>query len=193
MTIKDKAQRFHPSKFCGSPFGCSAVRFSATRSLMQDNGRTRICAKMIVLSGFFLLLSFNFFGCGVKGPPVPPRHAPVPAVASLTYQVADQTATLTWGLPGSLSGKQAKQGTFGLYRSRAALAEPACDGCPLVFEKVATVPYVHTDTNRYFTDVLLDPGYRYVFKVRLETDKGAGPDSNSVQFDHLLDAPSGGS
>jgi hypothetical protein len=40
------------------------------------------------------------------------------------------------------------------------------------------------DANRYSSDVPLDPGYRYVFKVRLETDGGAGPDSNSVQFDY---------
>ena len=148
---------------------------------------------MIALTGISLLLCFSYFGCGVKGPPVPPRHAPVPAVAELAYQVADQTVTLTWRLPGPLSRKQAKRATFGLYRSRTALTEPACDGCPLVFEKVATVPYVHTDTNRYSSEAPLDPGYRYVFKVRLETDGGVGPDSNPVQFDYLPDVPSGGS
>jgi hypothetical protein len=148
----------------------------------------RICSKMIVLSGIFLLLSGIYFGCGIKGPPVPLRQPQVPAVTNLVYQVTDQSVTLTWSLPGPLSGKQANQATFGLYRSRTALAEPACDDCPLIFEKVATVPYVHTDTNRYSTDVPLDPGYRYGFNVRLETNGGAGTDSNPVQFD----VPSGG-
>lgn len=158
---------------------------------MQDNRRTRICSKMIVLSGFFFLLSVNYFGCGVKGPPVPPRQPPVPAVADLAYAVADHTIALTWRLPGPLSTKQANQAAFGLYRSRTALAESGCDGCPLVFEKVATVPYVHTESNRFSFDAPLEPGYRYVFKVRLETDGGTGPDSNPVQVDHLPDMPSG--
>ena len=158
---------------------------------MQDNRRTRICSKMIVLSGIFFLLSVSYFGCGVKGPPVPPRQPPVPAAADLAYVVADHTIALTWRLPGPLSAKQASQAAFGLYRSRTALAESGCDGCPLVFEKVATVPYVHTESNRFSFDAPLEPGYRYVFKVRLETDGGTGPDSNPVQVDHLPDMPSG--
>ncbi len=158
---------------------------------MIDNRRTRICSKMIVLSGLFLLLSVSYFGCGVKGPPVPSRQPPVPAVADLEYAVTDQTVTLTWRLPGALLAKQAKNAAFGVYRSRTALAEPDCDGCPLVFEKAATVPYVHTQSNRFSIDAPLETGYRYVFKVRLETDGGDGPDSNSVQIDHLPDMPSG--
>ena len=145
---------------------------------------------MILLTGVLLLLSCSYFGCGVKGPPVPPRQPPLPVVADLAYQVAGQMVTLTWSLQGSLSGKQAQQTVFGLYRSMTALDEPVCDGCPLVFEKVTTVPYVHADADRFATDVSLDTGYHYVFKVRLETDRGVGPDSNPVQFDHLPEVPS---
>ena len=154
-------------------------------------GRRVWYAKGAILAGLFLLLNIGFFGCGIKGPPVPPRQPPVPAVVDLEYEVADQIVSLTWHLPGPLSAKQADQAAFGLYRSRTALAEPDCDGCPLVFEKVATVPYVHSESSRYSFDAPLDPGYRYVFKVRLATDRGAGPDSNPVQFDHLPDMPSG--
>ena len=148
-------------------------------------------AKGAILAGLFLLFNIGFFGCGVKGPPVPPRQPPVPAVVDLAYALADQIVSLTWRLPGPLSAKQAKQADFGLYRSRTALVESGCDGCPLVFEKVATVPYVHTESNRFSIDTPLEPGYRYVFKVRLETDGGAGPDSNPVLIDHLPDRPSG--
>ena len=148
-------------------------------------------AKGPILAGIFLLLGMGYLGCGIKGPPVPPRQLPVPVVADLAYQVSDQTVRLTWRLPGPLAHKQATHAAFGVYRYRTALAEPACDGCPQVFENVATVPYVPTDTHRYATDAPLDPGYRYVFKVRLETDGQAGPDSNRVQFDHLPDVPSG--
>ena len=136
-----------------------------------------------ILVGLLLLFSATYFGCGVKGPPVPPGQPPVPAV-ELSYQVDDQTVRLTWRLPGPLSAKQAKNATFGLYRSRTALAEPPCDGCPLVFEKAASVAYVDPDTNRFFIDMPVETGYRYVFKVRLETDSGPGPDSTPVRFDH---------
>ena len=129
-------------------------------------------------------------GCGVKGPPVPPRQPPLPPVVDLVHQVAGQTVTLSWRLPGPLAGRQASQGTFTIYRSRSALAQPACESCPPVFEKVATVPYVDAKGNRFTIDVPLDPGYRYVFKVRLETDRSAGPDSNRVRFDYDTDAPS---
>ena len=153
-----------------------------------------VCAqKRLISIGFFLLISFCFFGCGIKGPPVPPQKAPVPAVAELDYEVVDQTVRLTWRLPEPLSAKQAKHAAFGIYRSRTALAESGCEDCPLVFQKVATVPYVHSETNRFFIDEPLASGYRYVFKIRMETESGGGPDSNLVQFDHLPDRPSGGS
>ena len=151
--------------------------------------KTDIFSIRLILTGLSLLLCFSYFGCGIKGPPVPPRRLPVPAIQNLAYQVADGSATLTWSLPGPLSGRQAEQAAFGLYRSRTALEKPACDGCPQVFEKVATVSYVHTDANRYSIDVPLEPGYRYVFKVRLETGGSSGPDSNSILFDHLSNVP----
>jgi hypothetical protein len=154
--------------------------------------KTADSANRPILFGLLLLLSTAYFGCGVKGPPVPPRQPLVPAV-ELSYQVDDQTVRLTWRLPGPLAAKQAKDAAFVVYRSRTALAEPPCDGCPLVFEKAASVAYVDSDSNRFSIDKPLESGYRYVFKVRLETDSGAGPDSNPVRFDHLPDLPSGAS
>ena len=141
--------------------------------------------------GLILLLSVGYSGCGVKGVPVPPRQPPIPAVADLAYALADRTVALTWRLPGPLSAKQARHAVFGIYRSRTALDESGCDGCPLVFEKAATVPYVHTPSNRFSIDAPLESGYRYVFKVRLETDGAAGPDSNMVQVDPRPDMPPG--
>jgi hypothetical protein len=54
----------------------------------------------------------------------------------------------------------------------------------VVFEKVAVTPYAHSVSNRLSLDAPVESGYRYVFKVRLETEGGAGPDSNPVRFDH---------
>lgn len=153
------------------------------RNKKVASDQTQVAAKLITAAGIASMLIFSFCGCGIKGPPVPPRPPSVPAVAKLDYQVENQTLTLTWSLSGPLSGKQAKRATFGIYRSRSAVTEPACDDCPLVFENVNTVPYVHTDANRFATSLTLDSGYRYRFKVRLETDGAAGRDSNLVQFD----------
>jgi hypothetical protein len=47
------------------------------------------------------------------------------------------------------------------------------------------VPYTDTENLRFSADIPLDPGYRYIFKVRLENKRYAGPDSNTVQFDDL--------
>ncbi|MFO7716226.1 hypothetical protein [Desulfosarcina sp.] len=115
---------------------------------------------------------------------MPPRQPPIPMVMELAYQVSDPKVTLTWRLSGPLSGRQANRSTFGIYRSRSAIDEPVCEGCPLVFEKVATAATVDSGDSRFSIDILLNPGYRYVFKVRLEMDNGAGPDSNAVQFDY---------
>jgi hypothetical protein len=163
---------------------CQADKAMAARTACTANGA--------ISAVLFLLLSLGCFRCGIKGPPVPPRQPQAPTVADLAYRVSDHAVTLTWRLPEPLSVGRATPATFGLYRSRTALADPACDGCPLVFEKVAAVAYVHTDGHRYSIDVPVRSGYHYVFKVRLETDGKAGPDSNLVQFDHLPDAPSGG-
>lgn len=144
--------------------------------------------KRTLQAGVVLLLGAILSGCGIKGPPVPPLAPPVPAVTDLAFRVAGPSVTLTWALSDPLPEKMAKGAAFGVYQSRTALGEPACDGCPQVFEKIAVVPFVPTDTNRFSIDVAPDPGYGYLFKVRLTTAGQAGPDSRPVKFDF----PSGG-
>jgi len=139
------------------------------------------------------LVGLMSIGCGVKGPPVPPRQPPFPAVVDLSYRVAGPAVTLGWSIPQALSGEQAGRSFFAVYRSRSALDQPACEGCPLVFDKVATMPYADSQGNRFAKVLPLDPGFRYVFKVRLETGQNFGPDSNLVRFDHLAEALPGSS
>ena len=122
-------------------------------------------------------------GCGVKGPPVTPKTPPVAKVAELVHSLDGATVILEWTLADSLSGKQTQKAAFAIYRFRAKLSEPVCDTCPLVFEKVAAVPYTDTVGNRFSNVVDLDAGYRYAFKVRLEIDGRSGADSNLVRFD----------
>ena len=162
-------------------------------SVERHNVRnTGYLKKWVMLAGCCMLLALGCIGCGIKGPPVPPEAPPIPAVTDLSYQVDDGSVVLAWGLPERLSRKRAKGAVFDIYQSRSNLSEAACEDCPLVFEKVDTLPYVDTDTNRFSIAVDLDPGYRYVFKVRLVTSGQAGLEAEPVGFDFPSDGFSGG-
>ena len=140
----------------------------------------RIRATGLVLG---LLLALAAGGCGVKGPPVPPRRAPLPAVENLTYRMDGRSVVLDWQLAGAPPEMTGHRAAFGLYRSRSSLAEAPCDDCPLIFQKVDTIPYTDAKDGRFTTMLRLAPGYRYRFKIRLESGTENGPDSNRVQFD----------
>lgn len=142
--------------------------------------RNPILPNCVAAALFLAVLSLA--SCGVKGPPVPPKAAPPPAVA-LTYRLDGASVQLQWELASDLSSKQARQATFTIYRSRRDLSDAACDDCPLVFEKVATQPFVQTEGSRFSSIVTLYPGYGYAFKVRLEIRGQAGADSNTIRFD----------
>lgn len=154
--------------------------------------KTCLLLNRIALFGSLMPFALVALGCGVKGPPVPPQAPPVAAVEALSYVQEGLSAVLSWRLPQRLPRRQARGAVFGVYQSSTDLSEPACDDCPLVFEKVAEVPYVDNDDNRYSARIALGPGYRYRFKVRLETNGQVGADSDTVQFEVAADDPAAG-
>ncbi|MGA6927513.1 MAG: hypothetical protein WBY88_17625, partial [Desulfosarcina sp.] len=91
---------------------------------------------------------------------------------------------LTWRLTRPLAPANARRAAFGVVRSRGRIDQPACEDCPLVLERVATLPYIDPDNGVFSIEIPLDPGYRYVFKVHLEINGSAGPDSNMVRLDY---------
>jgi len=133
--------------------------------------------------GVLFWVCFGLAGCGVKGPPVAPRQPMVPVVVDLRYTLSGDVATLTWSLASPLSAKEAQEAWFVLFRSQTSFASQPCDTCPQLFEKVVTVPYTDPSSGRYTATILLQNGYRYLFKARLETKSGIGPDSNTVGLD----------
>ena len=139
--------------------------------------------QMRMCVGIVVWVCLGIAGCGVKGPPVPPRLPSVPAVVDLGYTLSADAATLTWSLAAALSAKQAKEASFVCFRSRTPLASEPCETCPQLFEKVLTIPYADPSPNRFAADVPLDGGFRYQYKIRLETRNGIGSDSNTVAFD----------
>ena len=60
-------------------------------------------------------------GCGIKGPPAPPKSSPVPKVAELVHRVDGFAVLLEWALTERLSENQAPKATFGIYRGRPSL------------------------------------------------------------------------
>ena len=114
---------------------------------------------------------------------MPDQAPPLPALHDLAYRVDGVVLTLAWRLTDRLDRRQASDAVFHVYQSRSELSAPACDGCPLVFEKVASVPYVDTVDNHFTTVLTVDAGYRYAFKVRLSTDGQPSEETETIGFD----------
>jgi len=55
----------------------------------------------ILFLQFLILIcfAFSFFGCGKKGPPVPPRQITPPTVKNLIGDIEGDSLTLTWAIP----------------------------------------------------------------------------------------------
>lgn len=128
-------------------------------------------------------------GCGIKGPPVPMGAPPLPAVTALSYRLDGRSAILSWRWSPPLPYPRSEGAAFGVYRSRTDLAAPACDTCPSVFERVATVPVGDAGGGLFAAAVDLAPGYRYLFKVRMETGGQVGAAAAPIRIDVPIDGP----
>jgi len=127
------------------------------------------------------LLSLLFLvsaGCGVKAPPVAPDARP-PVVATLTHTLENGTLVLSWALSGGSPTPQ----SYTFYRSRVSLADKPCEGCPLVFKRLMTIPADGRENG--VETVSVEQGYRYGFKMTATDANGLeGPDSNTVSFSY---------
>jgi hypothetical protein len=134
----------------------------------------------ITLVAVFLMgaLSLVSAGCGIKAPPVAPNAKP-PVIATFTHTLVKGTLSLSWRL--AAGSAPLKSCTF--YRVRVSLADKPCEGCPLVFERILTVP-ADGRTSGVET-VSVDPGYRYGFKMTATDANGLeGPDSKTISFSY---------
>jgi len=79
------------------------------------------CCESPMYQRFALFLSIGLvigvMACGLKGPPVPPQHAPMPGVSDLRGTVEGQTILLTWSGSGA-GGTQAING-YDIYSYRS--------------------------------------------------------------------------
>ncbi|HIJ56240.1 MAG TPA: hypothetical protein HPQ03_08950 [Deltaproteobacteria bacterium] len=133
---------------------------------------------------FGLVLIFFAASCGKKGDPFPPRELPPPAVGDLAMERSDDFLTLTWTVPTGKKRIVSGFAGFLVYRSKKAVSEEACKGCPILFSRVADVPISGEAPGDAMTfSETLEKGFRYIYKVTIYSKAGlVSGASNLVEF-----------
>ncbi len=132
---------------------------------------------------FFLLLFFclSLSGCGVKADPVPPQQLPLPQPEKLNAEKDGDNLHLTWTV--ALSDKTAVPAEFAVYRFKSPLSAEKCNGCPIPFEKAATVRA--EDKKLFSYTETLEKGFLYMYKVAAVAGNGSmGSDSETISVIH---------
>ena len=101
-------------------------------------------------------------------------------------ELSDDLLTLTWTLPKGKKKVVAGYSGFIVYRSKKALTDKVCKGCPILFSRVADIPVAGEIPGESMTySETLVKGFRYIYKVTLYTKAGLfSGDSNLVEFTH---------
>ncbi len=143
----------------------------------------------ILFLQFLILICFAFilFGCGKKGPPVPPRQITPPTVKDLTGDIEGDSLNLTWTIPERKEFIKSGAEGFFVYRSKTLLSEPDCKGCPVLFSRVADIPIEvkssgDLDKDKIIYNETLEKGNRYIYKVTVYVKGITSRDSNYVDF-----------
>lgn len=119
-------------------------------------------------------------GCGKKAPPVAPRQTPLAAINDLKGELHQGTVRLTW----HHSPDNPRAAGYIILRAQSSLSRPECPECPLVYQKIDTIPMSRSLRKKrhlmeFYHDVA--DGFRYTFNVRPYQSSGdQGPDSNPV-------------
>lgn len=148
------------------------------------------CRNALRAAGLILALLVGIAACGIKGPPVPPEKTPPAPVGDLRAVVDGNQIHLTWTLGAAAAGEKSALEGFHVFQWRQAIDDPACPGCPKVYERIALigmetgVPEA-PERLRFSHDAALQSGYRYSLKVIVFSRDGlVSKDSNLLEFDY---------
>jgi predicted small lipoprotein YifL len=149
--------------------------------------KKKLCSKLKhclkVQLAFIITISVCLFGCGIKGPPVPPRQAVVPAVKDLSSIIEGDMIFLSWTVPDKPEDKNILIKGFVVHRAKQKISEGDCKNCPVKFKPVAEVPAeTKPGLEKMKYSEPIEKGFKYIFKVKATSDTGAeSRDSNSVE------------
>ena len=141
------------------------------------------------LAGLSILVTVGMiWGCGKKGPPVPPTGSMPPSVGDLAHSISNNTVELSWTIPQPDETARLPITGFLIFRSQQSEAEAACINCPTLYKNIADVPAMEPVSDPSgkapitFTQTI-EPGYRYIYKVHgYSTDGIRSKTSNIVEF-----------
>jgi predicted small lipoprotein YifL len=112
-------------------------------------------------------------GCGKKGPPKLPDIEAPEGVTNLAVAQRGEEIVLTWTSTAAAG--------YQIYRSAESVADGDCEGCPILFKRVAKLPATgngETPAPMVYREPSM-AGTRYHFKVVPYDDQGQlGLDSN---------------
>jgi len=160
---------------------------SDNRFMQVRSGRPVQRDRWVQTLTILILLScaLGVSGCGKKGPPVAPQEKPIPAVNDLNGHRQADRVVLSWHLPAGLNHRTVPLEGFRVYRSKQPLDMERCQGCPLIFERVAFIPFDGTQTNGPGTAPIqyaetIEKGHRYIYKVVGLRSKAAESGSSNL-------------
>lgn len=143
---------------------------------------------LIVLAPVVLVVFL--LGCGVKGPPVPPRAEPLAPITDLSYRIEKGWVIMNWSLPGEEQTKGPMVTGYIVKRAQSSLSSPDCPNCPLAFERVARMTIQQARSQEYggrraVYSEALKAGFKYTYNIKAFSDSGQiSDDSNLVEFEY---------
>lgn len=126
------------------------------------------------------LLVMVFFGCGKKGPPLPPdiKGKTISAPFDLKYTSNDNEIRLAWNHKIDTETAFVKPAGFEVFMAKKTFE--ACEGCPFEFEMINFVQMPSTAFSRK-----LEKGFKYYFRVQaVDDDNMRSEYSKTVQFEY---------
>lgn len=141
----------------------------------------------ILFVAFCVTLSLS--GCGRKTLPIPP-HAVIPqAINDLNFFQDESRVVLSWTYPGETTIGTELKSIEGFQIFRAVIPEADfCETCPVPFSSSIDVPFDQAVLDRkkqkaQYTETVLRPAHRYVYKVRCKAGwRLISDDSNVISF-----------